>query len=104
MDTETIAHQPLLSHLYSIPSCVNVNLRDPDWFRRWAIPSEPGWYFARMYAPVGVLQRLHPQATIYTTKKNQIEAKVKNIDIQSAPRVTQRRLLTNGTSLKYIQA
>ena len=35
----------------------------------------------RTDAPAGVLQRLHPQTTIYTTKKDQIEAKVKNIDI-----------------------
>lgn len=80
MDSKSSLH-PLLEHLDSLASCVNIDLHNPAWFDEWDIPNTRGWYFVRTDAPVEVLRCINPPPATYLRKKDRAEAKVKNINI-----------------------
>lgn len=78
---QVLPMQPLLDHLASHASCIQVDFDDKEWHTRWRIPNQPGWYFFRTDAPVEVLQRQNLWAETYLKARDGAEAKVKNIDI-----------------------
>lgn len=73
--------QPLLDHLASFASCVNIDLNDSEWYTHWDIPNIPGWYFIRTDTPLDVLQRQTLWSPTYITVRKKKLAKTKNIDI-----------------------
>ncbi|TYQ14099.1 UNVERIFIED_ORG: hypothetical protein JN05_03504 [Zoogloea ramigera] len=80
---QMVPMQPLLDHLASHASCIQVDFNDKEWHTHWRIPNRPGWYFFHTDAPLDVLQRQNLWARTYFKARDRAEAKVKNIDIAS---------------------
>lgn len=71
----------LTSYLDSPPSSVPIDLRDPKWHVRGAIPSESGWYYISTNTPLEILQRQRLPNPTYVTAREGKVAKVKNYDL-----------------------
>ena len=72
---------PLLAHLHSIASCVQVDLTDPWWYSRWDINRGPGWYFIRTDTPVEVLCRQRLWCASYIPRQAEVSRLTRNYNI-----------------------